>query len=155
MVFLCVLMEVLKFLFYQWVQVPEGWVKEPGFFQWCSGTRPEATGMLWNTGASLWTSETLFYCDCDWALAQLAQRSSNVSLPGDIQKLSGHGPGQLTLGGSAWAGELDKMTSRGPIPPQLICDSVTGEQTQPTLVEPFHFFFLKYYLISKHNSIDL
>lgn len=27
MVFLCILVEVWKFLFYQWVQVPKGWVK--------------------------------------------------------------------------------------------------------------------------------
>lgn len=33
---------------------------EPGFPQWCPGTRPEATGMLSNTEDSLWTSEPPF-----------------------------------------------------------------------------------------------
>lgn len=34
-----------------------------------------------------------------------------------------HGPGQLAVGGSAWAGRLDK-TSRGPFQPQLLCDTI-------------------------------
>lgn len=40
--------------------------------------------------------ERVFCCGDDWALAQLAQRASSLR---DIQKLSGHGPGQLAVGG--------------------------------------------------------
>ena len=42
-----------------------------------------------------------FYCEGGQALAQLAQRGCVVSTLGDIQKPSGHGPGQLALGGPA------------------------------------------------------
>lgn len=35
-----------------------------------------------------------------------------------------HSPRQLALGVFAWAGILDKKTSRGPQQPQLFCDSV-------------------------------
>jgi len=62
-------------------------------------------------------------CDSDWALAQVAQRGYGVSSFRDIQKLSGHGPGQPDVGGPAWAGKLDQMTSRGSFQYQLFCDS--------------------------------
>lgn len=35
-----------------------------------------------------------------------------------------HGAGQPAVGDSAWLGELDKMTSRGPRQPQPVCDSL-------------------------------
>jgi len=44
----------------------------------------------------------------------------------NIQKLSGHGPGQPALGGPACAGGLDHMISRSPFPPQPFCDSMMG-----------------------------
>ena len=44
--------------------------------------------------------KTLFYSEGDRALAQVTRRGG-VSHPGDIQKPSGHGPGQLVLGGLA------------------------------------------------------
>ncbi|KAK4818675.1 hypothetical protein QYF61_017420 [Mycteria americana] len=40
----------------------------------------------------------LFHYEGDRALAQVAQRCCGVSILGDIQKLSGHGPGQLAAG---------------------------------------------------------
>ena len=40
---------------------------------------------------------------------------------GDIQKSSGHSPGQPGLGDPAWAVGLDQVTSRGPF---QLCDSV-------------------------------
>ena len=93
---------------------------EPGSFQWCPVTGQEAMGTHRHTGDSLWT---LFYCEHHWALAQVAQRGCGVSLLGDIQKPSGHGPGQLALGGPAWAGVLlDQMTSRGPSQPPPLCN---------------------------------
>ena len=44
--------------------------------------------------------EALSYCDGDQALEQVAQRGCGISILGDTQKLSGHGPGQPTLGSS-------------------------------------------------------
>ena len=42
-----------------------------------------------------------FCCEGDRALAQVAQSSGGVSILGDIQKPSGHGPGQPALAGPA------------------------------------------------------
>jgi len=61
------------------------------------------------------------HCEGDQALAQVAQRVCGDFVLGDIEKLSGHGPRQLSLGGP----ELDKMTSRGSCQPQPFCESVT------------------------------
>ncbi|KAK4830240.1 hypothetical protein QYF61_009307 [Mycteria americana] len=41
--------------------------------------------------------EILFYSECDQALDQVTQRGCGVSFLGDIQKLYGHGLGQLAL----------------------------------------------------------
>jgi len=46
--------------------------------------------------------KTLFYCEDDWPLEQVAQRFGGVSHPGDTQKASGHSPKQLALCGPAW-----------------------------------------------------
>lgn len=45
-----------------------------------------------------------FYFQDNQALTQVAQRGCEVSLFGDIQKLSRHSSGQLALGGPASAG---------------------------------------------------
>ena len=42
--------------------------------------------------------EILFCCGSDQALAQVPRGGCGISLLGDIQKLSGHGPGQSALG---------------------------------------------------------
>ena len=47
-----------------------------------------------------------------------------MSVPGDIQKPSGHGSGQLAVGGPASAGVLDQMSFRGHFQPQLFCNFV-------------------------------
>jgi len=57
----------------------------------------------------------------DSVLAQVAQGGCGDL--GDVQKPSGHGPGQPALGRPAQAG-LDKTPSRGPFQPQPFCDSV-------------------------------
>jgi len=36
--------------------------------------------------------DTFFYCKGDQALEDVARRGGGVSIPGDIQKPSGHGP---------------------------------------------------------------
>ena len=41
----------------------------------------------------------------------------------DIQKPSRHGPGQPVLSNPAGVERLDKVTSRGPYQPQLLCDT--------------------------------
>ena len=48
--------------------------------------------------------ETPSYCKGGQALAQVAQRGRGIFIPGCIQKLSGHGPGQPILGDLAGAG---------------------------------------------------
>ncbi|CAN0060768.1 unnamed protein product, partial [Bubo scandiacus] len=47
--------------------------------------------------------ELFFYCEGDRALAEVAKRGGGISLVGNIKKPSGHGPGQLALGGPALA----------------------------------------------------
>lgn len=71
----------------------------------------------------LWKS--LFHCGSDQLLAWFAQRGCTVSILGDIQRLSGCGPGELAVGGPVWAGNLDQMTSRGHFQPQPWYNSVT------------------------------
>lgn len=56
-------------------------------------------------------------------VAQVAQEGYRLSILGDIQKTSGHGPGQPALGSPAW------VISKGPFQPQLFCDSVTQSLT--------------------------
>ena len=62
--------------------------------------------------------EIFLYWDSDWAQSLAVQRGCEVSLLGDIQKLSG-------LGNPALGRGLDNMTSRGPFQPWPFCDSVT------------------------------
>ncbi|KAK4805788.1 hypothetical protein QYF61_000394 [Mycteria americana] len=45
--------------------------------------------------------ETMFHCEGDRALEQVAQKWCGVSRLGDIEKLSGHGPGQPALASRA------------------------------------------------------
>jgi len=66
-------------------------------------------------GFSFWTLGNFFFLWRWLHTATDCSRSCGVSILGDIQKLSGHGPGQLALDGSVWAGVLDQMTSRGPL----------------------------------------
>lgn len=51
----------------------------------------------------------------------------------DIQKLSGQGPRQLALSGPAWAGGLNQMTSRDPLPHQPLYDFVNNAQREVML----------------------
>lgn len=63
----------------------------------------------------------------------------------------------MVLGNSLWMVLLEQGVGQNDLQrsfPQLFSDSVTREQTQPTLVEHFHYFFLlKDYVISEYNSI--
>ena len=45
--------------------------------------------------------ERLSYCEDDRAVTQVAQRGCVVFILGDIQTLTGHGPGQPAVGGPA------------------------------------------------------
>lgn len=60
-------------------------------------------------------------------MSQVAQRGCGPSIPANIQKLPGHGPGQLTLSDPTSARGLDKVTFRGPCQPQPSCDSVKAD----------------------------
>lgn len=66
-----------------------------------------------------------------WELAQVIQGGCGVSNLGGIQKPPGHGPGQVALGGPAWAQELDQITSRGRVQAQLLCESVAQAPATP------------------------
>lgn len=55
----------------------------------------------------------------DQSLAQVVLRTCGVSILGDIEKLSGHSPGQPALDGPIPAGGVDKVTSRAPFQSQL------------------------------------
>ena len=70
--------------------------------------------------------ETLFHCEGDRALAQAVQGGCGVSVLGDIQKPSGRGLGQLTVGGP-------EMTCQGFFQPQRICDSVILSKQRCTM----------------------
>lgn len=60
----------------------------------------------------------------EWlSTAQVSQKASWVSIFVDIQKLPGHGLGQLALDGPAWAG-VNQMISRGSFHPQPFQESV-------------------------------
>lgn len=47
----------------------------------------------------------LFHCENNWVLEQATQGDCGVSVPGGIQKSSGHWPGQTAPSGPAWAGD--------------------------------------------------
>lgn len=55
---------------------------------------------------------------------RLPREAVESSILGDTQKLFGHSPGPLALGGPAWGGRLDQTTSAGHFQLQPICDSV-------------------------------
>lgn len=76
----------------------------------------------------------LEYCVQFWApqhrkdmelLERVQWRTDQImefSILGDVQKLSGHDPGQLAVGGLAWAVGLDQMTYRAFFQPQPFYD---------------------------------
>ena len=72
--------------------------------------------------------ETLLHCEGARALKQCAQGGGGVSILGDAQEQSEHGPGQPGQGGPAWAGGLGQVTSGGPVQPQRFCDSNVAER---------------------------
>lgn len=41
-------------------------------------------------------------------------RGCGISFLGDLQKLPGCGPGQVAVGGPAWVGGLEQLTSSSP-----------------------------------------
>lgn len=47
---------------------------------------------------------------------------------------AGHGAGQPVLGGPGWAGSLDQMTSRGPLPPRPFCESMRACGRMPKCI---------------------
>lgn len=66
----------------------------------------------------------LFSHEGDRTLLQVAQRNCEICLLGGLQNPTGCDHRQLGLNGPAWAEGLNKITSRGPSQPQLLCDSV-------------------------------
>lgn len=62
----------------------------------------------WN---HIWTQENLSYCEGGQTQEQVARRGSGVSDLGGTQYPSRHSPGQLSVGDSAWAGDLKSSHS--------------------------------------------
>lgn len=83
-----------------------------------------------NAPQLLQSVQTFLLCWSFWLL---------TSVLGVTQKPSGHSPEQPALGGPAWAGGLEKMTSRGPFQPQPSCDYLN---------EIFHFGVIWEYFCS-------
>lgn len=57
-----------------------------------SDKRKQAQSETWEVLSE--HKETSFYWESDWPLEQVVQRHCGMSIPGDIQKLYGHGPGK-------------------------------------------------------------
>lgn len=93
------------------------------------------TGINWNKlkhRRFCLNQETLFDCEGDQALSQVAQEDCEscrytkiLGIFGDIKKGSGHDCGNLVLGSLAWIGWLDNTTSRDAFQTQLFCDSMS------------------------------
>lgn len=67
---------------------------EPGGFQGYTGTKGNRQKMKHREFPP---NIKVLYCKCDQALGEVAQRCCGVSLLGDIQKPSGHGPGHPNM----------------------------------------------------------
>lgn len=72
--------------------------------------------------------EIHFHCKDDTAMAQVVHGSCRVFILGDMQRPSEQGPGQLALGGLAWAEGLDQMPSRGSKQPPFHPVTLTQHQ---------------------------
>lgn len=109
---------------------------EPGSFQCCLVRGPEAVITNWNMGGSVPISgNTFFYCESDWAVAQVDQGGCGVFILGDIKKTSWYVPQQPALGGPAWEGGLENVTSRSPFQSQPFHGSVILQQIFYFLVQ--------------------
>lgn len=58
-----------------------------------------------------------FYRKGDWPLEQISQQGCGVSILGDKQSLTAHGPGQPALAECALSMGLDWMVSKGALHP--------------------------------------
>lgn len=66
--------------------------------QW---TGQEVVGINWNLAVPIWTSGNSFSFEGGWVIAQVSQGSCGVFIHEHIQKLFGHGPGQVSPFGTA------------------------------------------------------
>lgn len=107
---------------------------ESGSFQWCPVTGLEPKGAKLNSGGFLWTSgNTLWGWQSTWT-SWSGLECCEVSIFGDVQKLSGQALSNLLLVMAL----LDQMTSRGPFQPQKFCDyHFNGRVKQITLFASF------------------
>jgi len=109
------------------LQISEGWVSGRWGQALFSSAQRQDKGQWAQTEAEEVPSEheeELPHSEGDGAVEQAAQGGCGVSFSGDIQDPPGRGPVQPTLGNPASAGELDKMTHRGPFQPLPFWDSV-------------------------------
>lgn len=104
---------------------------EPGAFQWCLITGSEAMGTGWNTGGAFWTSGNTFLVWRWWSTESRLPREVVKSQSLGILKKKSQ---KLGLGGPAWAGRLDHMTSRCPFQLQPLCEPVIHTQIHTTFI---------------------
>ena len=65
-------------------------------------------------------------CEGSQTVEQVAQRGCGLSIFGDTQNLTGHGPGQPAVADPALSRGLALTISPSPLPPQPFCDSGLG-----------------------------
>lgn len=90
---------------YKFLQRESAKRMKPASAQWWPVAGPEAMATSRNT---------LFHCDGEQTPAQIAQRGCRVSFLGNMQKPSGHGPGQPVPGGHLKQQGWHQKTVRGP-----------------------------------------
>lgn len=72
--------------------------------QWYTVTGQESIGKTENTGGSTWMSGNIFTVHVRENWHRLPREVMKSPFLGDIQKPSGHSPGQSAVGSPAWAG---------------------------------------------------
>lgn len=139
----------------------KGVCKEDRAFPVVPSDRTGGTGhKVKYTKVTLDIREHFFYCEGGWEPTQGAQGGCRISILGDIQRPSGHDPGQLALGDSAWAGGVwSRWSPEAPfnlshsvtvISNVNLCsqDYSTWKDGMEPMPNPWHFCYLMWNKVS-------